>query len=91
MQPRVDSFSGDRRAQVQLKGAKAWPLHFLDPRGQELTALNGSLAKEYALNDNDGILYYGPDIVHWREPRQLTLTQIVFAWREEDEAHCNNQ
>jgi hypothetical protein len=64
---------------------------FLDPRGQELSNLNASYAKEVTLSDNDGVLYYGPDIVHWREPLDATLTQIVFAFREEDVAHCNNQ
>ena len=78
--------------QVQLEGPhKAWPLTFLDPRGQQLSALNADDAKQVVLSDNDGILYYGPDIVHWREPQQSQLTQIVFAFREEDEAHCNNQ
>ena len=71
--------------------AIGWPLWFLDPRGQELSNLNASLAKPVTLADNDGILYYGPDIVHWRQPEDLKLTQIVFAFREEDEAHCNNQ
>ena len=78
--------------QVRLRGAYPdWPLAFLDPRGQELSNLNASLTKQIALRDNDGILYYGPDIVHWRPPQDSTLTQIVFAFREEDEAHCNNQ
>ena len=77
--------------QVRLRGASQWPLVFLDPRGQELSALNASTAKEVVLDDNDGILYYGPDIVHWRPALDATLTQIVFAFREEDEAHCNNQ
>ena len=77
--------------QVELHNARAWPLWFLDPRGQELSNLNASTAKEVSLSDNDGILYYGPDIVHWRNEAPFTLTQIVFAWREEDVAHCNNQ
>lgn len=77
--------------QIELHRAKAWPLWFLDPRGQELSNLNASLAKQVTLADNDGILYYGPDIVHWRQPEPYTLTQVVFAFREEDEAHCNNQ
>ena len=47
--------------------------------------------QEITLNNNDGVMYYGPDIVHWRESQQSTLTQIVFAFREEDETHCNNQ
>ena len=49
------------------------------------------VAQEVVLDDNDGVLYYGPDIVHWRSPQPDSLTQIVFAFREEDEAHCNNQ
>ena len=77
--------------QVKLEGATAWPLIVLDPRGQELSNLNASGAKSVVLENNDGMLYYGPDIVHWREPQPHTLTQIVFAFREEDEAHCNNQ
>ena len=80
--------------QVHLRDDRAgdgWPLTFLDPRGQELSNLNASYAKEVTLSDNDGVLYYGPDIVHWREPLDATLTQIVFAFREEDVAHCNNQ
>ena len=77
--------------QVELRDARAWPLWFLDPRGQELSNLNASTAKEVSLGDNDGILYYGPDIVHWRQQAPFTLTQIVFAFREEDTAHCNNQ
>lgn len=78
--------------QVQLEGPYShWPLVFLDPRGQELSALNASTAKHAALEDNDGVLYYGPDIVHWREPQPSQLTQIVFAFREEDVTHCNNQ
>ena len=78
---------------MRLRGPHgAWPLTFLDPRGQELSNLNASLAKDVALADNDGVLYYGPEIVHWRTPLPgAQLTQIVFAFREEDEAHCNNQ
>ena len=70
---------------------QGWPLWFLDPRGQELSNLNASTAKSVRLDNNDGILYYGPDIVHWRNPEPMKLTQIVFAFREEDPAHCNNQ
>ena len=80
--------------QVHLRddvGGRGWPLTFLDPRGQELSNLNASLAKQVTLADNDGVLYYGPDIVHWRGDLDATLTQIVFAFREEDVAHCNNQ
>uniref|UniRef100_A0A7S0JK33 Uncharacterized protein n=1 Tax=Calcidiscus leptoporus TaxID=127549 RepID=A0A7S0JK33_9EUKA len=78
--------------QVQLEGSiSQWPLVFLDPRGQELSNLNASTAKHVVLKDNDGVLYYGPDIVHWRENQHSTLTQIVFAFREEDVTHCNNQ
>ena len=78
---------------MQLEGGqyRHWPLHFLDPRGQQLSALDAKTAKSVVLENNDGILYYGPDIVHWREPQQSQLTQIVFAFREEDVAHCNNQ
>ena len=76
---------------MRLEGARHWPLTFLDPRGQELSNLNASGAIQVSLDDNDGVLYYGPDIVHWRDYRRLTLTQIVFAFREEDIAHCNNQ
>ena len=53
--------------------------------------VNATDAKPVILDNNDGILYYGPDIVHWRSADVLKLTQIVFAFREEDEAHCNNQ
>ena len=77
--------------QVKLEGADVWPLTFLDPRGQELSSLDASNASVVGLADNDGILYYGPDIVHWREPMAATLTQIVFAFREADPSHCNNQ
>ena len=78
--------------QVELEGDyPTWPLTFLDPRGQELSALDASSAKQVSLANNDGVLYYGPDIVHWRGQQQSTLTQIVFAFREEDETHCNNQ
>ena len=81
-----------RTAQVQLEGQyTGWPLTFLDPRGQELSSLDASGAKQVTLQDNDGVLYYGPDIVHWRAQQQSTLTQIVFAFREEDVSHCNNQ
>ena len=77
--------------QVQLEGAEVWPLTFLDPRGQELSSLDPTNASVVGLRDNDGILYYGPDIVHWRSPMEATLTQIVFAFREVDPSHCNNQ
>jgi len=76
--------------QVQIEGEyDLWPLTLLDPRGQELNNLNASGATHAFLNDND--VYYGPDVVHWREPQMSTLTQIVFAFREEDVTHCNNQ
>ena len=77
--------------QVQLHDAAGWPLTFLDPRGQELSSLDPTNASVVGLRDNDGILYYGPDIVHWRTPMEATLTQIVFAFREVDPSHCNNQ
>jgi len=77
--------------QVQLEDAETWPLTFLDPRGQELSSLDATNATHVDLEDNDGIMYYGPDIVHWREAMLATLTQIVFAFREADPSHCNNQ
>ena len=77
--------------QVHLEDAEVWPLTFLDPRGQELSSLDPTNASVVGLRDNDGILYYGPDIVHWRTPMEATLTQIVFAFREVDPSHCNNQ
>lgn len=78
--------------QVELHGPyKGWPLVFLDPRGQELSALNATDAIEVTLSNNEGVMYYGPDIVHWRNPQMSKLTQIVFAWRQEDLSHCNNQ
>jgi len=77
--------------QVHLEDAEVWPLTFLDPRGQELSSLDPTNASIVGLRDNDGILYYGPDIVHWRSPMEATLTQIVFAFREVDPSHCNNQ
>ena len=77
--------------EVHLEDAEVWPLTFLDPRGQELSSLDPTNASVVGLRDNDGILYYGPDIVHWRTPMEATLTQIVFAFREVDPSHCNNQ
>lgn len=78
--------------QVAIRPAGAvWPLYFLDPRGADLTALDASDAHALALADNDGVLYRGPQLVHWREPRQLNLTQVVFGFRRVDENSCNNQ
>ena len=77
--------------QVGIEDADVWPIAFLDPRGQDLSNLDASGAKWVDLDDNDGIIYYGPDIVHWRPNMDATLTMIVFAFREEDDSHCNNQ
>ena len=77
--------------QVGIEDADVWPIAFLDPRGQDLSNLDASGAKWVDLEDNDGIIYYGPDIVHWRPNMDATLTMIVFAFREEDDSHCNNQ
>ena len=77
--------------QVGIEDADVWPIAFLDPRGQDLSNLDASGAKWVDLEDNDGIIYYGPYIVHWRPNMDATLTMIVFAFREEDDSHCNNQ
>ena len=51
------------------------------------------------LGDNDGVLYRGRELVHYRYPRGVVvgsgeesaacaLHQVVFAWRSVHDLHC---
>jgi len=42
---------------------------------------------------NDGVLYIGPELIHWREPlpQGHTLAQIVFAYRPVSGMACVSQ
>jgi hypothetical protein len=42
------------------------------------------------MHDNDGVLYYGSKLVHWRDrmPAPYTVTQMIFAWRRFNDSAC---
>jgi hypothetical protein len=52
-----------------------------------------------ALDDNEGVLYHGTKVLHWRESNPpaaaateaYKLVQIVFAWRRVNNAQCVSQ
>ena len=45
------------------------------------------------MNDNDGVLYYGSKLVHWRDKMHApyTVMQMIFAWRRYNESGCVSQ
>ena len=59
----------------------SWPLH--------VRLSNGSSAVVH-MDDNDGVLYYGSKLVHWRAsmPAPYSVTQMIFAWRRYNDSGC---
>ena len=79
------------QAEFLGKSDGGWPLWFLDAEGQSLEGLEASRSSSVVLRDNEGVLYFGPRVVHWREPRSYRLSQLVFAWRTFNVSHCAGQ
>ena len=80
----------------------AWPLYFVDynttvrpglppPKTIALDAWHVETAAELVARDNQGVLYKGQELVHYRPalPEGLELMQVVFAWRMPNEESCN--
>lgn len=91
-----------RRSQRQQQGAVQWPLYFVDtglqlrpgedgPGELPLQADVVQRAPPVALRNNDGVLYRGRDVAHWRPPQStgVELYQLVFAWRRIDDRACH--
>lgn len=91
-----------RRSQQQQHGAVQWPLYFVDtglqlgpgedgPGELPLQADVVQRAPPVALRNNDGVLYRGRDVAHWRPPQAtgVELYQLVFAWRRIDDRACH--
>jgi hypothetical protein len=68
--------------------APPWPL-WVVPVG----ARNESAAVAARMQPNDALLYQGPLSTHFREPlgAGLASMQVIFGFRDVDEAHCNSQ
>jgi hypothetical protein len=56
-------------------------------------ARNESAAVAARMQPNDALLYQGPLSTHFREPlgAGLASMQVIFGFRDVDEAHCNSQ
>jgi len=88
--------------QLQLEGALRWPLHFIDPDidvipGREspaeisITRKMLEDAPSIEMRNNDGILYRGRELVHFRKQNpssEVNLRQLIFAWRKSHPLHC---
>ena len=50
-----------------------------------------STAAQLVARDNQGVLYKGQELVHYRPalPEGLELMQVVFAWRVPNPVSCN--
>ena len=81
---------------------RAWPLYFVDynttvrpgqrpPKTISLDPWHVSTAAQLVARDNQGVLYKGQELVHYRPalPEGLELMQVVFAWRLPNEESCN--
>jgi len=64
-----------------------WPL-WVVPVGR-----NESAATAARMRPNDALLYQGPLSTHFRKPlgAGLASMQVIFGFRDVDEAHCNSQ
>ena len=90
--------------QLSLSPASAqWPLHLADaepnpiPPGEPSLEVTWVRPKDMAANisvhlqDNDGVIYHGRDLVHWREPRPEGtdgVQQLIFSWRSVQRQTC---
>jgi hypothetical protein len=72
--------SPDNLSQLTPAGG-SWPLH---------VRLNNGTSAAVHMDDNDGVLYYGSKLVHWRDrmPSPHTVMQMIFAWRRYNEDGC---
>ena len=81
---------------------QAWPLYFVDynttvrpglppPKTISLDPWHVNTAAELVARDNQGVLYKGQELVHYRPalPDGLELMQVVFAWRLPNPVSCN--
>uniref|UniRef100_A0A7S2MT58 Alpha-ketoglutarate-dependent dioxygenase AlkB-like domain-containing protein n=1 Tax=Octactis speculum TaxID=3111310 RepID=A0A7S2MT58_9STRA len=84
--------------------AADWPLYFVgtgskvlqpgepSPANLDLDpkAVRRATRSPVVLGENDGVLYRGRDMVHWRPPGppNQRLRQLVFAWRSVHEDAC---
>lgn len=89
--------------QIEISPAEhGWPLYFVDynttvrpgsppPKTIALDAWHVSTAAQLVALNNQGVLYKGQELVHYRPalPAGLELMQVVFAWRLPNEASCN--
>jgi len=78
-----------------------WPLYFMDTNrtlgpGEEgpdvidVDVWSYENAAKVLLGNNDGVIYRGRDLLHWRGEGRGNdrLRQLVFAWRRVDERAC---
>jgi hypothetical protein len=72
-----------RLSQLTPSGG-SWPLH---------VRLSDGCSASVHMNDNDGVLYYGSKLVHWRDkmPAPYSVMQMIFAWRCYNESGCVSQ
>ena len=62
-----------------------WPLLLEHPATKEL--------KGISMRNNDGVLYRGTEVVHWRDkmPDEYQVMQLILAWRAVNRNGCNAQ
>ena len=89
--------------QIEISPAEhGWPLYFVDynttvrpglppPKTIALDAWHVETAAQLVARNNQGVLYKGQELVHYRPalPAGLELMQVVFAWRLPNEESCN--
>ena len=78
------AFGSPHQVSQLIPSGGSWPLHVL--------LGNGSSAAVH-MNDNDGVLYYGSKLVHWRDkmPAPHSVLQMIFAWRRYNASGCVSQ
>merc|ERR1711871_172653 len=67
-----------------VPGDRAWPL-YIERLDKKVVGIS--------MDDNDGILYRGTQLTHWRDTTVdgTEVTQLIFAWRAVNSSGCNSQ
>ena len=101
----IDQKDNEVSLSVQIEitpSGASWPLLFIDynysalpgvapPKEIEISEWNLQNAVHVRAQNNEGVLYRGQELVHYRPPLPAghELMQVVFAWRIPNEVACN--
>lgn len=86
--PHLDVIDNEVSLTMQLKlqpDGGSWPLLLEAPKTKEL--------KGVSMHNNDGVLYRGTEVPHWRDKMgpDYKVMQLIFAWRAINATGCNSQ